>query len=48
MKYGIRQITRDVRVTLDENRESRQLIEIGDRETLGLDELIASKVESAE
>ena len=47
MKYGIRQITRDVRVTLDENRESRQLIEIGDRETLGLDELIASKVETA-
>ena len=44
MIYKLRDIIRDVRITLDENRRSEPLITEGDIDTLSLDELIASKV----
>lgn len=45
MVYKIKEIIRDVRIAIDENMESEQLISDGDIETLSLDTLIRSKIE---
>ena len=45
MIFKAEHIARDVRVALDENNSSEQLIATGDIETLTLDELIGSKIE---
>lgn len=47
MVYEIRQIGRDVRVAIDENKRSEQLITDEDVDTLALDEIIASKITEA-
>lgn len=47
MIYQLQRIVRDVRVAMEENRRSEALIADGDVETLGLDELIASKIEQS-
>lgn len=47
MIYSVTRITRDVRVALDENRVSTQLLETDDIDTLSLDELITSKIVDA-
>lgn len=47
MIYKIADIMRDVRVALDYNNSSEQLVEDGDIDTLSLDELIRSKVVEA-
>lgn len=44
MIYKIADIVRDVRIAIDQNMESDQLIATGDIETLSLDELIRTKV----
>lgn len=45
MIYTVDNILRDVRTAIDENRESRQLLEELDSDTLSLDEIIRSKIE---
>lgn len=47
MLYSVRQIVSDTRVMLDHNAEERPLIRIDDPYTLTLDQLIASKIETA-
>lgn len=42
--YPLDKITKDVRVALDQNMSSAALIEIGDVDTLSLDEIIRSKI----
>lgn len=47
MIYQITEIARDVRVALDQNNTSEQLLAVGDIDTLSLDEIIISKLEEA-
>lgn len=47
MIYRLNDILRDVRVALDENAASGQLVGIGDTDTLSLDEIIRSKIEES-
>lgn len=47
MVYNIHRIMRDVRIAIDENKTSEQLITENDIDTLSLDEIIASKVMEA-
>lgn len=47
MVYQQSEVLRDVRVALDQNSVSTQLLEVDDIDTLSLDELIASKVPDA-
>lgn len=47
MLYHLSEICRDVRIALRQNAQSHPLADIGDIDTLMLDELIASKVEEA-
>lgn len=47
MIYQIEKIRQDVRRALDENSDDRSFLGEGDLDTLGLDELIESKVEEA-
>lgn len=47
MVYKVQDIVRDVRIAIDENRTSEQLITDGDVDTLSLREVIESKVEEA-
>lgn len=47
MVYQIDNIIRDVRISMDENRISDQLLNTADVDTLSMDELIRSKVEEA-
>lgn len=47
MVYKIEKLTRDVRVALDENKVSGELELEGDVDTLGIDEIIRSKVSEA-
>lgn len=44
MVYSIHQVMRDVRVCLDQNMESGQLLGTGDVDTLALDEIVRSKI----
>lgn len=44
MRYDVKDIVRDVRVALDQNVNSTALTELGDVDTLSLDEIIQSKV----
>ena len=44
MVYRIDRIIRDVRVAIDQNTADRQLEDLGDRETLELNETIGSKI----
>lgn len=45
MIYKVRDVVRDVRVCLDENMESDQLLRDEDLDTLSLDEIVRSKIE---
>lgn len=47
MVYKIPHIARDVRIAIDENKTSEQLISLGDIETLSLDDIIHSKIVEA-
>lgn len=47
MVYKVSEIVRDVRVAIDQNMTSEQLIETGDIETLSLEEIIRSKIVEA-
>lgn len=47
MIYTIREVQRDVRICLDQNMESGQLLTTGDVDTLTLDEIIKSKIQEA-
>lgn len=47
MKYQVKDIIRDVRVALDQNMSSAQLMELGDVDTLSLEEIIHSKIEES-
>lgn len=47
MLYRVEDIERDVRVALDQNEVDSQLADIGDIDTLQLNELIRSKIEQA-
>lgn len=47
MVYRIQRIARDVRIALDQNNTSEQLLDTGDIDTLSLDEIIISKIEEA-
>lgn len=47
MVYKVRHILRDVRIAIDENRRSEQLIADEDIDTLSLDEIIGSKIVEA-
>jgi hypothetical protein len=47
MIYTVGQIARDVRVALDMNNSSAALVDEGDIDTLGVEEIIASKIEDA-
>lgn len=47
MIYRVEQITKDVRVCMDENRVTEALLGVADTETLKLDEVIASKIVEA-
>ena len=47
MVYRVAEVARDVRVALDQNNSSAQLLETGDVDTLGLDEIIESKMAEA-
>lgn len=44
MVYKVEGVVRDVRVCIDQNMESAPLVEVGDVDTLALDEIIRSKV----
>lgn len=45
--YQVTPITKDVRVALDQNMISDRLVEIGDVDTLSLNDIIRSKIEDA-
>lgn len=47
MVYKVSEIVRDVRIAIDQNMTSEQLIETGDIETLSLEEIIRSKTVEA-
>lgn len=47
MVYRIQHIARDVRIAIDENKTSEQLIADEDIDTLSLDEIVQSKVQDA-
>lgn len=47
MVYRINRIARDVRVAIDQNMTSEQLLAIADIDTLSLEEIIRSKIEEA-
>lgn len=47
MTYDVRDLMNEIRIALDHNNSSEQLIETGDIDTLTLDELIRSKIETA-
>lgn len=47
MIYPVSDLVREIRIALDQNMSSATLAEIGDVDTLSLDELIDSKVEDA-
>lgn len=47
MEYQVRDIIRDIRVTLDENQTSTPLTELGDSDALSLEDIIRSKIEDA-
>lgn len=47
MIYQLADIARDVRIALDQNNTSEQLLSTGDIDTLSLDEIIRSKIEEA-
>lgn len=47
MIYRIAEMARDVRIALDQNNTSEQLVTTGDIDTLSLDEIIRSKIEEA-
>ena len=46
-KYRLTDLVHDIRVALDENMSSASLIELGDADSLSLDEVIKSKIEEA-
>ena len=45
--YQVNPITKDVRIALDQNMISDRLVEIGDVDTLSLNDIIRSKIEDA-
>lgn len=47
MIYNVDQLIRDIRVAIDENGQSGNLVSISDEETLLLDDIIRSKIEDA-
>ena len=47
MVYKIETVEQDVRIAIDENKTSEQLISDGDIDTLSLNEIIRSKIEEA-
>ena len=47
MVYEVREIMKDIRIALDQNMTSTQLLDTGDIDTLSLDELIESKIADA-
>ena len=47
MIYPLSDLVREIRITLDQNMSSETLTELGDIDTLSLDELIDSKIEDA-
>ena len=47
MKYQVKDIIREVRVALDQNMSSAPLVELGDVDTLSLEEIIHSKIVDA-
>lgn len=47
MEYAIEELTRAVRVALDENNTSATLSSLGDVDTLSVEEIIESKLEDA-
>lgn len=47
MIYNVDDITRDIRVCLDQNMSSEQLLETCDIDTLALDAIVESKIEEA-
>lgn len=47
MRYSISDIKKDVRIILDSNSTDSALLDIGDADTLMLDDLIESKIEDA-
>lgn len=47
MEYKVADIVREINIALDKNMSSQQLTEVGDVDTLSLDEIIASKIEDA-
>lgn len=46
-KYRLADLVHDIRVALDENMSSASLSELGDADSLSLDEVIRSKIETA-
>jgi hypothetical protein len=47
MEYQVKDIVREIRVTLDQNMDSAALAELGDADTLSLEEIIESKLVEA-
>lgn len=47
MKYKIEDLVREVRIALDHNMESGQLLELDDVDTLAFNEIVASKIADA-
>lgn len=47
MEYAVSDLVREIRVALDQNMSSEALSELGDVDTLSLDDLIDSKIEDA-
>lgn len=47
MKYKVADIIRDVRIAIDQNTTSDALLEVGDVDTLSLEEIIRSKIVDA-
>jgi hypothetical protein len=45
--YRLEEIAKDVRIAIDRNSNSNALVEIGDVDTLALDDIIMSKVVEA-
>lgn len=46
-EYQVSELTKEIRVAIDSNRDSGQLTGIGDIDTLALDEIIGSKIAEA-
>ena len=46
-EYQVSELTKEIRVAIDSNRNSDQLAGIGDMDTLALDEIIGSKIAEA-